>query len=145
MHSSVANPFFYSLSFRMTERRLLGDIQEESLSNNNSRAPSPPAPLDADLNTSPVTRFVTPCSLRVARPRRGSSISRVELGFFDPEGIKQLERTLTLRSNSSKSNRGLDPIESVASDTTLAIKEGEPFDLAKTLRKVIQKSVSFCM
>lgn len=129
----------------MTERRPLGDIQEESLSNNGSRAPSPPALLDVNLNTSPVTRYITPSSPRAARPRRGSSVSRVELSFFDPEGIRELERTLTLQSNSNKSNRGLDPLQSVASDTTLATKEGEPFDLAKTLRKVIQKSVSLCM
>ena len=130
----------------MTERRL-GDIQEESLSNNVSRAPSPSALLNADPQM--VSRYNAPPSpsrpSRLARPRRGSSISRVELNFFDPEGVKELERTLTHQSNSNKSNksnksnRGLDSRQSVASDTTLATKEGEPFDLAKTLRKVIQK------
>ena len=134
----------------MTERRL-GDIQEESLSNNVSRAPSPPALPNADPNQQMVSRYNAPPSpsrpSRLARPRRGSSISRVELNFFDPEGVKELERTLTHQSNSNKSNksnRGLDSRQSVASDTTLATKEGEPFDLAKTLRKVIQKLVSLC-
>lgn len=137
-------PHLLDPSLRMTEHRPLGNIQEESLSNNGSRAPSPPALLDADLNTSPVTRYITP-SPRAVRPRRGSSVSRVELGFFDREGIKQLERTLTHQSNSNKSNGGSDRLQSIASDTTLATKEGEPFDLAKTLRRVIQKSVSLCM
>ena len=137
----------------MTERRL-GGIQEESLSGNVSRAPSPPALLNVDPNQQVVSRYNAPPSpsrpSRPARPRRGSSISRVELSFVDPEGVKELERTLTHQSNSNKSNksnksnRGLDSRQSVASDTTLATKEGEPFDLAKTLRKVIQKLVSLC-
>jgi len=57
------------------------------------------------------------------------SASRVSLDHFDPEGVRQLSRTLSQSSAHAK--------ESLRSESTLAPKE--PFSLEKTLRDALGK------
>lgn len=63
------------------------------------------------------------------------SASRVNLDHFDPEGVRELSRTL---SRSSAPPR----VKSVRSDKTLASEE--PFSLEKTLRAALDKYAHFC-
>ncbi|KAJ7285271.1 pleiotropic drug resistance ABC transporter [Mycena rebaudengoi] len=66
--------------------------------------------------------------------RRGSSVSRVDVDFFDPSGVQKLERTVTIMSQRSQ-NR---PPASIDSDKTMGPTDG-PFDLEKTLKFVRQR------
>ncbi|KXN88770.1 Brefeldin A resistance protein [Leucoagaricus sp. SymC.cos] len=123
----------------MSEHRPLSDIQEEGSSNAVSRVPSQPTLLNEDpTQTAELPQYEPPTQFPVShhtRPRRGSSVSRVDVGFFDPEGVEELRRTLTQESISEKKgSRNFS-----TSDATLAVKEGELFDLAKALRKIVQR------
>lgn len=125
----------------MPEPPPLSDIQEEPPSSNISRVPSQPTLQDVDLDHLPEpTQYERPPHSPPppqARPRRGSSVSRVDITFFDPEGVQELRRTLTQQSNAKNGSPGSQ--ESVTSDATLAAKEGGSFDLAKALRRIVQK------
>ena len=64
------------------------------------------------------------------RDNTPKSASRVNLDHFDPEGVRELSRTLSQSSAQAKRR-------SVKSDNTLAPEE--PFSLEKTLRAVLDK------
>ncbi|KAJ7110524.1 pleiotropic drug resistance ABC transporter [Mycena epipterygia] len=69
------------------------------------------------------------------KPRRRSSVrSHVDVDFFDPAGVKGLQRTVTQISERSVKR----PQQSIDSDATLDPGEG-PFDLEKTLKFVRKK------
>jgi hypothetical protein len=82
------------------------------------------------------------------RPHPVHSSSRVEIDHFDPQGMEALKRTMS-RASEAAQKRGQSPIPppppptrlySRPSDDTLAPGDG-PFDFAKTLRTVIQRSL----
>lgn len=87
-----------------------------------------------EKNTEPI-HHAQPHSSQTNPPSRRSSVSRVDVGFFDPEGVRELKRTLT-----AEKTKNLDP-ESRAStaDSTLAQKQGDSFDFAKVLRETQQR------
>ncbi|KAF7984655.1 hypothetical protein HWV62_12906 [Athelia sp. TMB] len=95
--------------------------------NANTHSPPPPSP-----------------TLPKHRPRRGSSVSRVDIGFFDPQGVDDLRRTMSRRSESaaehglppSVGRKASQPPSSAGSERTLA---QEPFDFEKTLRDVVKR------
>jgi ATP-binding cassette subfamily G (WHITE) protein 2 (SNQ2) len=74
------------------------------------------------------------------RTRRSSSVSRVDIGHFDPQGVDELRRTL---SRISANRQGDDANKSVISrsDITLAVGDG-PFNFEKCLRDVVKKYAS---
>lgn len=125
----------------MSEHHQLNDIQEEPSSNVVSRAPSQPTLLNADIHQSEeyLHKHSEYPSSPSSRPRRGSSVSHVDVAFFDPQGVQELRRTLTQQSIQENKNRPPGSRGSLSTDLTLTPKDGEPFDLAKTLRKIVQK------
>ncbi|KAF5378810.1 hypothetical protein D9615_006999 [Tricholomella constricta] len=86
--------------------------------------------------TSPITSPKLDSGPAISRPsqkqRRGSTASHVDVDFFDPEGVRHLNRTLT-RMSIATSHRP----ESITSDETLTT-DG-PFDFEKTLRSFVKK------
>ncbi|KAF4583486.1 hypothetical protein EYR38_002237 [Pleurotus pulmonarius] len=72
------------------------------------------------------------------RPRRGSSVSHVDVDFFDRPGFNQLQRTLTEISRHRKEQHKEDAESSTDSDVTLALGDG-PFDLERTARAIVIK------
>lgn len=76
----------------------------------------------------------------VSRPglghaRRKSSVSHVEVDFFDHEGVQQLQRTMA-QEQAAYGRKSTD--STASSDRTLPGSE-EPFDFEKTIRKEIRK------
>ena len=63
-------------------------------------------------------------------PEQRRSSSRVDLGFFDPQGVRNLNRTLSRMS--TQQNADDERLESVTSGDTL-FTDG-PFDFERTLR-----------
>lgn len=72
------------------------------------------------------------------RPRRGSSVSHVDVDFFDRPGFNQLQRTLTEISRHRREQHKGDSESSTDSDVTLALGDG-PFDLERTARAIVIK------
>ncbi|EIM87152.1 pleiotropic drug resistance ABC transporter [Stereum hirsutum FP-91666 SS1] len=75
--------------------------------------------------------------------RRESYASHVSIDYFDPAGVDELRRSLSLASNSihqtEDKERPKSPVPSIAnSEATLAPGEG-PFDFGKSLRQIIKK------
>ncbi|KAJ6520879.1 pleiotropic drug resistance ABC transporter [Mycena vulgaris] len=68
---------------------------------------------------------------------RSSSVSHVDVDFFDPAGVHGLQRTVTQISEKSAKRRPLKP-DSIDSDVTLSPGDG-PFDLEKTLKFISRK------
>ncbi|PPQ81326.1 hypothetical protein CVT25_015082 [Psilocybe cyanescens] len=64
------------------------------------------------------------------RPRGNSSVSRVDIEFFDPSGVQALRRTMT---------EDRPRLSSDSSEATLDVKDGQPFDFEKTLKRIIRK------
>ncbi|KAJ7649975.1 ABC-2 type transporter-domain-containing protein [Roridomyces roridus] len=84
----------------------------------------------------PSTRGSIDKSVVEAPTRAGSpSVSRVDVDYFDPAGVKNLERTVSQMSE-RKSNA--EHRQSIDSDVTLNPGDG-PFDLEKTLKFVVKK------
>lgn len=103
----------------------LSDIQEED---------APPSP-QPPSSYPPVTH--SPIIGRdekghAGRRRSSSSVSRVNIDFFDRDGVARLERTLTTMSQQSQAGQ-----QSIDSDTT--INFDGPFDYAKTLRQISRR------
>ncbi|KAJ8508468.1 hypothetical protein ONZ45_g9277 [Pleurotus djamor] len=73
---------------------------------------------------------------RHGRPRRGSSVSHVDVDFFDRPGFNQLQRTLTEASRRNPVNN--EKRISSDSETTLTFGDG-PFDLEKTAKALVLK------
>ncbi|KAF9461727.1 pleiotropic drug resistance ABC transporter [Collybia nuda] len=91
--------------------------------------------LNAHNNYCPVS-FSPTCktSERPKRLRRNSTASHVDVDFFDPSGVRQLNRTL---SRMSAPNEGDVESGSTYSDATLTT-DG-PFDFERTLRVIMKK------
>ena len=76
---------------------------------------------------------VTP-KLGYTRARSGSSVSRVNVEFFDPEGVQALRRTMTEEAK----DRSRPSVASSSTDDTLT--DG-PFDFEKTVRHFVRRYV----
>lgn len=122
----------------------LNDIVEETPSGSVSRVASQPTLFNGDIPAtqdaphlqhqehSPFSTSPTP-----GRRRGNSSVSRVDVDFFDPAGVQELRRTLTQQHDEEKAKGHR---SSTSSDRTLDVKtEDEPFDFAKTLREIVRK------
>ena len=72
----------------------------------------------------------------MARQENPKSASRVNLDHFDPEGVRELSRTLSRSSAQAR-------LTSVRSEKTLASEE--PFSLEKTLRITLDKYACFAI
>ncbi|KZP27013.1 pleiotropic drug resistance ABC transporter [Athelia psychrophila] len=113
----------------MDDQHHLDDIREDGAVNPGEHQ-APPSPV--------ITK---------QRPRRGSSVSHVDVGFFDPAGVDELRRTMSRntedgrksadvrRSNTSKR---VPTASSSVSEATLA-QEG-PFNFEKTLKDFVKRS-----
>lgn len=71
-----------------------------------------------------------PPQSKFLRQRSNSSVSRVDVGFFDPSGVQELRRTITQQQIEEGSRN---------SDLTLNVKDDEPFDFEKTLRLAVKR------
>ena len=71
----------------------------------------------------------------MGRKHGNSSVSRVDIDFFDREGVQQLQRTLTRQHEEEKDQRRR---STSSSDRTLGSKSDEPFDFAKTWQKQVR-------
>lgn len=73
-----------------------------------------------------------------------SSVSRVDIGYFDPAGVNELRRTMTnlnaAKEEKNKKRKGGERPTSAKSDDTLT-PSTEPFDFEKNLRELTKKCV----
>ncbi|KAF8960414.1 pleiotropic drug resistance ABC transporter [Flammula alnicola] len=131
---------------------LLNDIEEETPSRTISRAPSQPTLLGIDTPVQPTSSKDEEDDHRhhlhhehpphasgkpeFSRQRRNSSVSHVDVDFFDPAGVLELRRTLTRRNEEEKREQARRSSES--STATLRVLD-EPFDFEKTLRRAVRK------
>lgn len=132
----------------------LTDIREETQSGSVSRSTSQPTLYGLDSVSAPTTTAFPAADAAhthhhdhqahppvtgkpKTRPRGNSSVSHVDLEFFDPSGVQALRRTMT-QENVDHSRSSSD-----SSEATLNIKDDQPFDFEKTLRHVIRKC-AFC-
>ena len=118
----------------------------EALAAHVSRSPNIPTRLSPNLSTrspslpsqsvSPVIPS-TSLSKRPQQDHRPSCASKVDVDFFDPDGVRNLNRTLSHMSTGRVRERS--PSVSAISDDTL-ITEG-PFDFERTLRTIMRRYV----
>jgi hypothetical protein len=94
--------------------------------------------LDAHNAYCPVNFSPTTKATRPKRERRNSTASHVDVDFFDPSGVRHLNRTL---SRMSTRNEGDPESDSTNSDATLTT-DG-PFDFERTLRVIMKKCAFF--
>ncbi|KAF8156049.1 pleiotropic drug resistance ABC transporter [Crassisporium funariophilum] len=73
------------------------------------------------------------------RPRGNSSVSRVDVEFFDPAGVQKLRRTLTNQQDDKNDHGVSEKRSSSSSDATLNVGDDEGFDFEKTLRHIVRK------
>lgn len=140
----------------MSDPLPLTDIAEETPSGSVSRAASQPTLFNIDTPFSQHAEedyhasnvhgnhhghpdhspppLVTP-KLGYMRTRSGSSVSRVNVEFFDPEGVQALRRTMTKETM----DRGGPSAVPSSTDHTLT---HEPFDFEKTVRHIVRRYVS---
>ncbi|CAA7262034.1 unnamed protein product [Cyclocybe aegerita] len=71
------------------------------------------------------------------RQRSNSSVSHVDVGFFDPAGVRELRRTMSLQRQEEQHE--MQEVASMVSDATLRISDDGAFDFEKTLRHVLRK------
>lgn len=77
------------------------------------------------------------------RRRRGSSVSRVDIGHFDPSGVRELRRNLSRISGNPEPDdanleKGTSKDKSVNFYAAFTPGDG-PFDFEKTLRMMVKK------
>ncbi|KAL5527915.1 hypothetical protein ACEPAG_6716 [Sanghuangporus baumii] len=77
--------------------------------------------------------------------RRGSSASRVAVDYFDPEGVHELKRTLTMQSQAARSVAE-DRAEAHSSDESTVVSETgdldvDKFDLEQFFKDTVQKGL----
>ncbi|PPQ74645.1 hypothetical protein CVT26_005690 [Gymnopilus dilepis] len=101
---------------------------QPSSANLTKASPAHTAPAPAFLETDPSIS-----KPKANRQRSNSSVSRVDVGFFDPAGVQELCRTITKQQIDERSRT------SESSEATLHIKDNEPFDLEKTLRLAVKR------
>jgi ATP-binding cassette subfamily G (WHITE) protein 2 (SNQ2) len=99
-----------------------------------SRVPSLPTVVGDDEGQNTVAS-------RTTKPRRGSTVSHVDLDFFDPTGVQELRRTLTQKSTQEHNRPNGEKPSFSNSDLTLTGLTGGDggFDFEKTLRHVVRK------
>ncbi|KAF8196094.1 pleiotropic drug resistance ABC transporter [Pholiota molesta] len=73
-----------------------------------------------------------------SRGRRNSSVSRVDVDFFDPAGVQDIRRTMSKQLEDSDEQAKGRP-SSISTDETIRVREDEPFDLEKMLRRAVRK------
>jgi ATP-binding cassette, subfamily G (WHITE), member 2, SNQ2 len=100
---------------------------KEALAVHVSRSPRVPS-----QKTSPL---IASTSSRPQQVRQGSCASRVDVDFFDPDGVRNLNRTLSHMSAAHVKDDSTSV--SAISEETL-ITEG-PFDFEKTLRTLMRR------
>ena len=110
--------------------------------------PQSPATRTPDDEHPPVPRSPSMDTYGAPLRRTVSSTSRVDIGHFDPEGVEQLRRTMTMQSQSNAdlarcTTRHGDQrsSQSRSSEATLTLAhpiEG-PFDFEKALRNVFKR------
>ena len=106
----------------------LQEIREEGIADPHSPSDSP--------GVSPTLSYRVPTSVRPKLPHNASSVSRVEIGFFDPHGVSILRRTLTDLPAFGQVD------DECAVDTLEAEKaalEGDNFDFEKALRNFVKR------
>ncbi|KAE9393362.1 hypothetical protein BT96DRAFT_924054 [Gymnopus androsaceus JB14] len=91
----------------------LRDIQEEKSGQT--------TPLEQPLEST-TAMTSSPIISHPNRPRRGSTVSRVSVDHFDPQGVRELQRTLSKMSQSQR------PLSSA-----------RPFDFEKALKQITKK------
>ncbi len=137
---------FFSFTF---ESSMSGDdrLSEEMSSHIAFRPASQSTTVNHEQGTEhPHHTLTQPLSQPPSRPdgpSSSSSVSHVDVSFFDPEGVQELKRTLSAQP--VKESKGFDPESQISTrtDSTLALKQGEPFDFAKTLRRTLQRCEEF--
>ncbi|KAJ3748437.1 pleiotropic drug resistance ABC transporter [Lentinula detonsa] len=106
----------------------LRDIQEEK--------PGQITPLE---QSETITHSPPMASAHFQRPRRGSSASRVSVDHFDPQGVRELQRTLSMMSQQQEEKpRSHTETSSRDSSATLSPVE-TPFDFEKALKDSMKK------
>ena len=84
----------------------------------------------------------SPIEARDRDRRRESYASHVSIDYFDPAGVDELRRSLSLASNSIRQPedelRPKSPVPSISSEVTLAPGDG-PFDFQKSLQQIMKK------
>lgn len=93
-----------------------------------------------------------PAARRPHDGRRNSTVSHVDVDFFDPSGVHELKRTLTHQKGDenqgaeelrrAEEDEGAADVASVSTDATLKISDDGHFDFEKTLKKIIRKCVN---
>jgi len=121
----------------------LTDIAEETPSGTVSRSASNPTLYNIDTTAvahEDVHKHQPPPSATATSParRRNSSVSHVDLEFFDPSGVQELRRTMTQDKQKQEEE---DRRSSESSDATINVGDRDgPFDFEKTLKQIIRKS-----
>ena len=96
------------------------DLSDHEQSNSRPISSPPPSPV--------ITR----------QQRRASSVSRVDIGHFDPIGVDELRRTLTRISANAPDEDANKDRKDAFSELTVALGKG-PFDFEQCLRDVVKK------
>lgn len=117
----------------------LNAIVEETPSGTVSRIPSQPTLFGGETHEEHHGEL-PPATAHSDYPRlrRNSSVSRVDVDFFDPAGVQDLRRTMSQQLGDSDEQVEGRP-SSISTDRTLRVREDEPFDLEKMLRRAIRK------
>ncbi|KAG6908741.1 hypothetical protein DXG01_003445 [Tephrocybe rancida] len=95
---------------------------------------------DGDSSESSPRPDLGPAKSRCSpKQRRGSTASHMDVDFFDPDGVRDLNRRLSYISatNGGDDNEKSDHTASVTSEDTLT--PSGPFDFQKTLKMVVKK------
>ena len=136
----------------------LQNIAEKTPSGTVSRSASHPTLFNIDITNSSQTQpegelqhhhdYPHPGS--PSRARRNSNVSHVDINFFDPDGVGELQRTLSRKDEQEKlvrtRTRHREPLHdqekgrlSVESSDSTLNDHDEPFDFQKTLIRVVRK------
>ncbi|KAF5330227.1 hypothetical protein D9611_010600 [Ephemerocybe angulata] len=122
----------------MSEHHPLQDIREEA-SGNISRQASEPTLNDFKRDNHHEHGAPPSAGHAIQRPqRRMSTASRVSVDFFDPEGMQELQRTLTSRTGNRPVSIAQSLAHSLDSQDTLAV-DPDNFDFDKTIRTAIRR------
>jgi ATP-binding cassette subfamily G (WHITE) protein 2 (SNQ2) len=118
----------------------LNAIVEETPSGTVSRMPSQPTLFGAETLEEEKDHGEHPPTTHpdFSRGRRNSSVSRVDVDFFDPAGVQDLRRTMSKQLGDSDEQAKGRP-SSISTDETIRVREDEPFDLEKMLRRAVRK------
>lgn len=106
-----------------------------------SRFPSMPTIVGDDESSSIASH--SDHNVRSTTPRPDSNVARVDLDFFDPLGVQELRRTLSLERSKNDTpalhEKHARRRSFASSRTTLSGSGDEPFDFKKTLLHAVRK------